>query len=218
VSNKTYINQVIDKYQKDHRALPKKNIPMSPNAHPELDTSEPLDEEGTRQYQKIIGIGQWLVVAGRFDINFAISSLSRYASAPRKGHLAMAEDVLGYLKKYPNKGYVINSKPPSIDPQYETVKLKEDFGGQYKYFHEDLDPRFPPPPVPEMDINIFVDANHAHDKMTGRSITGLFCFVGSTPVLWKSQRQASVQTSTFGAEFTALKKAVEQTITIRFYL
>jgi hypothetical protein len=54
--------------------------------------------------------------------------------------------------------------------------------------------------------------------MTGRSITGLFCFVGSTPVLWTSQRQASVQTSTFGAEFTALKKAVEQTITIRYYL
>jgi hypothetical protein len=64
----------------------------------------------------------------------------------------MAEDVLGYLKKYPNKGYVINSKPPSIDPQYETVKLKEDFGGQYKYFHEDLDPRFPLLLVPEMDL------------------------------------------------------------------
>jgi hypothetical protein len=79
----------------------------------------------------------------------------------------MAEDALGYLKKYPNKGYVINSKPPSIDPQYKTVKLKEDFGGQYKYVHEDLDPRFPPPLVLEMDINIFVDANnHAHDKMT----------------------------------------------------
>jgi hypothetical protein len=71
------------------------------------------------------------VVAGRFDINFAISSLSRYAAAPRKGHLAMAEDILGYLKKYPNHGYIINPKPPDIDSKYETVKLKEDFGGQY---------------------------------------------------------------------------------------
>ena len=69
-----------------------------------------------------------------------------------------------------------------------------------------------------MDVNIFVDANHAHDKVTGRSVTGLFCFVGSTPVLWKSKRQASVQTSTFGAEFTALKKAVEEVITLRYYL
>jgi hypothetical protein len=81
-----------------------------------------------------------------------------------------------------------------------------------------LDPKFPEPLIPEMVINIFVDANHAHDKVTGRSVTGLFCFVGSTPVSWKSKRQASVQTSTFGAEFTALKKAVEEGITLRYYL
>ena len=191
---------------------------MSPNAHPELDTTELLDEDGIRQYQKIVGIGQWLVVAGRFDINFAISSLSRYAAAPRKGHLALAEDVLGYLKKYPSRGYIINPKPPTIDSKYQTVKVKEDFGGQYQYFQEDLDPRFPLPLVKELDINLFVDANHAHDKVTGRSITGLFGFVGSTPVLWSSKRQASVQTSTFGAEFMALKKAVEEAITLRYYL
>jgi hypothetical protein len=43
----------------------------------------------------------------------------------------MAEDILGYLKKYPAHGYFINPKPPSVDPKYETAKLKEDFGGQY---------------------------------------------------------------------------------------
>jgi hypothetical protein len=64
VSNKTYITEVLRKYQLEHQALPKKNIPMSPNAHPELDTLEPLDEDGTRQYQKIIGIGPWLVMLG----------------------------------------------------------------------------------------------------------------------------------------------------------
>ena len=198
VSNKTYTREVLRKYQEEFRTLPKKNIPMSPDAHPELDTSEILNDNGIRQYQRIIGIGQWLVVAGRFDINFAISSLSRYAAAPRKGHLDMAENILGYLKKYPARGHVINASPPQIDPKYKTVELKEDFGGQYQYFHEDLDPRFPEPLVQELDINIFVDANHTHDKITGRSITGVFGFVGSTPVIWSSKRQASVQTSTFG--------------------
>ena len=218
ISNKTYIKEVLRKYQEEFRDIKKKNVPMSPNAHPEMDTSELLDEAGIRQYQKIVGIGQWLVVAGRFDINYAISSLSRYAAAPRKGHLSMAEEVLGYLKKYPSRGYIINPQPPTIDAKYEKVKVKEDFGGQYQYFHEDLDPRFPEPLIPELDINLFVDANHAHDKVTGRSITGLFGFVGSTPVTWSSRRQPSVQTSTFGAEFTALKKAVEQAITLRYYL
>jgi hypothetical protein len=94
----------------------------------------------------------------------------------------MAEDVLGYLKKYPNKGHVVNLKPPTIYPQYKTVKLKEGFGGQYKYFHEDLDPQFPPPLVPEMDINIFVNTDHAHDKMTIRSIywTLLLCQINTS--------------------------------------
>jgi hypothetical protein len=66
-----------------------------------------------------------------------------------------------------------------------------------------------------MDIKTFVDTKHAHDKVTERSVTGLFCFVGSSPVSWRLKRQASVQTSTFGAEFTGL---VEEGITIRYYL
>jgi hypothetical protein len=164
ISNKTYIKEIFRKYQEEHWTLPKKNTPMSPNEHPELDTFDLLDEPGIRHYQKIIGIGQWLVDAGRFDINYAISSLSRYAAAPQKGHLEMAEDILGYLKKYPGHGYIINPKPPSIDPKYETIKLKEDFGGQYQYFQEDLDPKFPEPLVPEMDINIFVNAKSRGDQ------------------------------------------------------
>jgi hypothetical protein len=108
--------------------------------------------------------------------------------------------------------------PPKTDDRYKTMKVKEDFGCQYQYFQEELDPRFPTPLIPEMDITLFIDANHAHDKITGRSITGLFGLVGCTPVLWSSKRQASVQTSTFGAEFTALKKAVEEAIKLRYYL
>ena len=54
--------------------------------------------------------------------------------------------------------------------------------------------------------------------MTGRSITGIIAFVGSTPILCESKRQNSVQTSTYGAEFTALKRAVEHAITIRYHL
>ena len=46
----------------------------------------------------------------------------------------------------------------------------------------------------------------------------MIAFVGSTPIYWKSTRQTCVQTSTFGAEFTALKKAVETAITIRYHL
>jgi len=70
----------------------------------------------------------------------------------------------------------------------------------------------------ELAVNIFVDSNHGHDRLTGRSITGLISFVGRTPIYYMSKRQSSVQTPTFGAEFVALKKAVEEAITLRYYL
>eukprot|EP00957_Ditylum_brightwellii_P155307 11823023-Ditylum_brightwellii.AAC.1 len=68
-----------------------------------------------------------------------------------------------------------------------------------------LDPRFPEPLVGELDITFFCDSDHGHDKVTGRSVTGLFGVIGSTPVLWISKRQPCVQASTFGAKFKALK-------------
>eukprot|EP00957_Ditylum_brightwellii_P165922 12633497-Ditylum_brightwellii.AAC.1 len=114
----------------------------------------------------------------------------------RVGHLKLARKIFGYLKKYPKRGY--------------KVDLKLDFGTQYSYFEEELDPRFPEPLLEELDLHIFCDADHEHDKVTGRSITGITLVVGSTPVTWSSKQQAAVQTSTFGAEFTALKKAVEE--------
>ena len=192
---------------------------MPAESHPEMDVSDILNADEHRDYQHIIGVGQWLVIRGRIDITYAISSLSRFSTCPRKGHLELARKILGYLKKFPKKGIVIDPTPPVIreDPQ-EPKEVFEEFGHQYQYFKEELDPKFPKHTIKELVITIFCDADHAHDLVTGRSITGIIAFVGSTPVYWKSTRQTSVQTSTFGSEFTALKKAVEVAVTIRYYL
>ena len=154
----------------------------------------------------------------RIDINYAVTSLSRFSVAPRENHLLLAQKLLGYLKKYPKRGYIINPEPPKIDIEYQTAKFSKDFGSQYNYFKEDIDPRFPKPLLPEFAISLFVDADHGHDKVTGRSITGILGFVGSTPAIWSSKRQPCVQTSTFGAEFTALKRAVEEAVSLQYYL
>jgi hypothetical protein len=72
--------------------------------------------------------------------------------------------------------------------------------------------------MPELPVNIFVDADHAHDKVTGRSITGLLSIIGSTPATWAARRQSAVSTSTFSAEFLALRRAVEEAVTLRYHL
>ena len=218
LSSHKYIEEMLKQYEKKYGTVAKTHTPMSHDKHPELDDSAFLDDTGVRQYQHLMGSFQWLLTCGRFDLAYAVCSLSRFQIAPRVGHLEQAVKVLGYLKKYKKRGYVINPKPPEFDLDAVDVPTPQDFGSQYHYFREEIDPRFPKALVTEMDTNIFVDADHGHDKVTGRSITGMIAFVGSTPMQWLSKRQPSVQTSTFGAEFTALKTAVEAAITIRYYL
>ena len=54
-----------------------------------------------------------------------------------------------------------------------------------------------------------MDASHASDKITRRSQTGILIFVNRAPIIAFSKRQNSVETSTFGSEFTAMKQALE---------
>jgi hypothetical protein len=43
-------------------------------------------------------------------------------------------------------------------------------------------------------------------------------FVGRTPVFYSSKRQGAVETSTYGAEFCAMRTATEETISLRYML
>ena len=216
ISLEKYIREVIRKFESKYGDIRKENVPHSPSDHPEMDDSPRLNDEGKNKYQSIIGICQWISTAGRMDITFSVSSLSRFSSAPREQHLIKAIKILGYLKKYPKKGYVIDPRPCNVNIKY--TDMVPDFGNQYESSVEEIDPKLPEPKMKELEIVIFVDSNHGHDKVTGKSVTGIIIFVGRTPIQYYSKRQGSVQTSTFGAEFIALKAAVEEAIAIRYYL
>ena len=88
--------------------------------------------------------------------------------------------IIGYLKKYPKKGYVIDPRAPIEIEKYSNVL--PDFGNQYDNFQEDIDDKVPSPKMKELDVTIFVDFNHGHDLVTGKSIIGFIVFVGRTPI------------------------------------
>ena len=52
--------------------------------------------------------------------------------------------------------------------------------------------------------------------MTRRSQTGIIIFGNKAPLVMFSKRQNSVQTSTFGSEFMAMRQAVELTQALRY--
>jgi hypothetical protein len=61
----------------------------------------------------------------------------------------------------------------------------------------------------------YKDANLYHDMLTGRSVTGILHLCNQTLIDWFSKQQATVETATFGSEFTAARIAVDQVIDLR---
>ena len=67
-------------------------------------------------------------------------------------------------------------------------------------------------------LTCFVDANHAGNQKDRRSQTGILIFINKAPIHWYSKRQNTVKTSTFGAEFCAMRCAVEMLEALRYKL
>jgi hypothetical protein len=168
----------------------------------------------------LIGMLNWIVGIGRFDIAHATTSLARFSSCPRKCHLDRALRVFGYLKKYPNKRILVDSRDPIITggDEVKAEQLAASFREEYPDAVEEIDCNLPVPLVGELAITTFVDSDHAHDKVTRRSITGIIILVGRTPVVYHSKRQGAVETSTYSAEFMAMRTAVEEIVSIRYML
>ena len=222
IGSRKYITEALSRIEKDFGTLRKHDIPMVSGDHPELDASAILTGEDRQKYQMLIGILNWIVALGRLDIAFATSSLSRFVACPRKGHMDRALYVFGYLKKRPNRRYVIDSRDPRIIKNGAERLVDEDLTEalklQYPDSEEMLDPAAPEPLFDEIKITAFVDSDHAHDKLTHRSITGLIIFVGRAPVFYLAKRQGAIETSTYGAELMAMKRVVEETCAIRYML
>ena len=121
ISLEKYIKEVIRRFEKKHGTLRKENVPSSPNDHPEQDDSPLLNEEGITDFQSVIGVCQWISIAAWMDMTFAVSSISRFASKPREGHMRKALKIIGYLKKYPKKGYVIDLRAPIEIEKYSDI-------------------------------------------------------------------------------------------------
>ena len=97
-------------------------------------------------------------------------------------------------------------------------KLTCDFLEEYPDAAEFLDPAHPKPYGKELGITFLCDSDHGHDRATRRSITGMVGFVGSTLVFWGSKRQGAVATSTYSAEFMALRHATEEILHLRYMM
>ena len=69
-----------------------------------------------------------------------------------------------------------------------------------------------------MTSSCYVDADHAGNIMTRRSHTEIFIYLDNTPIIFYSKRQNTVESSSFGSEFIALRIATEMIESLRYKL
>ena len=79
---------------------------------------------------------------------------------------------------------------------------------------EEMPPNMPEPRGRPLHHTIFVDADHAGNVVTRRSQTGIAQFLNSALIDWYSKKQNTVEGSTFGSEFNALRTAVDRGIAL----
>ena len=66
----------------------------------------------------------------------------------------------------------------------------------------------PKPKGKPVITSCFVDANHAGNVVTRRSYSGILLYVNkNAPFVWYSKRQNTVESSSFGSKFVALRFA-----------
>jgi hypothetical protein len=211
---KTYIKRMLANYERMFGTMPRdSNTPLEPGDHPELDTSELLDDDGIKKYQSMIGALQWAVSLCRYDINCAVMTMGRFRAAPRHGHLARLQRIVGYLKKYDMAAIRFRTGTPDYSHLQEP---KVDWSySVYGNIKEEIPNDMPKPLGEPVVLTCFVDANLLHDLTTGRSATGIIHMLNLTPIDFTSKRQETVETATYGSEFIAARIATEQIMDLR---
>ncbi len=198
------------------RELRTYKTPMCESYHPETDTSPLVTSRDASKYRGMVGSCNWLITLGRFDVNYATQALSRFSMAPREGHFRAMQRVMGYLKKFPKGRIIIDAN--LRDWSKYPMTNQDSWQGLYPDATEELPPNMPSPKGIGVKITCYVDADHAHDQLTWRSVTGVILLLNNTPIKWMSKRQKTAESSTYGSEKVASRIATEMVIALRYTL
>ena len=142
-----YVERMEEAYVQHFKTKPiqRERSPLQKGNHPELDISPFLDDSEKKIYMSLVGSAQWSISIGRFDIQSAIMTMSKFWSAPRRGHLDRMKRIIGYLCKF--RHYKIRFRVN--EPDYSNVPGIENHDWEHSVFgkHEEDIPTNTPPPL-----------------------------------------------------------------------
>jgi hypothetical protein len=123
---------------------------------------------------------------------------------------------LSHLKTFPKGRVIIDVSYPDhsmypVEDHSNWMEFHPDAG-------EEIPKDLPPEKRPKVKMTVYVDADHAHDLVTRRSIIGILVMLNNSPIRWISKRQKTEETSTYGSKLVASRIAKELILDVRFML
>jgi hypothetical protein len=83
---------------------------------------------------------------------------------------------------------------------------------------EEIPHDVPTPKGKRVVLTSYVDAILLHCVVTGKAVTASLHMVNQKVISWSSQKQETVETATYGLEFVAAQKTIQQNIGLRLTL
>jgi len=112
--------------------------------------------------------------------------------------------IFAYLKQHNRSRLVFDASRPN-----NVEQSLPDWTDFYKDVKEQIPKDAPEPLGESVEMMAYIDSDHAVDKVTRRSRTGVLIFLNRSPILWYSKKQSSIKMSSFGSKFSAMKTGTE---------
>ena len=141
--------------------------------------------------------------------------MAKFNMQPRERHFDAVLKIMGYFKQFYKRRLIFDTfYQDHSHVNWETHDWNELYFDAEKELLYDM-------PVGKgklVKMTVYVDANHAHDLVTKRSVTEIIIFLNNIPVKWISKRQKTVETFTYRSKLVATKITVETIIGMRYQL
>ena len=135
---------------------------------------------------------------------------------PRQGHFDQLFHMFAYLKAKHNSEMVFDPSEPNID--MSTFEKQDWQHTVYGAGSEENPSNAREPQGFSFKIQAYVNLDHAGDTITCGSRSGFIVFLNYAPIYWTSKKQTSIETSSFGSEFIAMKVCCEYLRGLRYKL
>ncbi|CAI7826575.1 unnamed protein product [Closterium sp. NIES-54] len=194
-----YLAAMGEKYGLEEGRSVKTPLPSGFQQHLDKEDGEVLEYELQRRFQSMVGSLMYASVNTRPDIAFSVSQLARVVSRPLQERLDAAERLVRYCMATSRVGLQYSVYGQLKQNGVQEVSTRT--GAPARHGH--------------LYLSCFTNATSASFISDATSHGGYICYVGGSPVSWKSKKQGEIAHSSMESEYMALFHGLNEVVWMR---